>query len=171
MSSVADCVAGARELALYGLLRQRLVLPKLVTAPAAGTEWTLTVPPGTLWELLSVREQLVTSAVVANRTASIRVADADANTVGRFPPAAVQAASLTQAYSWYAGLGAVANVGEQNAPLPSPPLTLLGGWSVRSVTTNIDAGDQLSLVVAVVREWALADIRLQLQWIEERGDR
>ena len=53
--------------------RVRRLVP--VTSPAAGADWLTTVPAGHVYDLVSVQEQLVTSAVAGTRNARLQVND------------------------------------------------------------------------------------------------
>lgn len=121
------------------------------TAPAAGSDWTVTVPAGKVWRVLSVRASLVTSATVANRAPALTVSDGSAVFL-TVPAPAVQAASLTGVFDWYeyASAQAVGNV--QAAALPE--LIIPAGFVLASSTAAIAAGDQWSApVVYVIETW------------------
>jgi hypothetical protein len=160
-----ELIGGALGRSVYELLRQRLVKEVPVASPAAGAEWSTVVPAGTTWELLSVQETLATSAVVANRVASVQVPDASAARVLRIAGGGLDAASLTTMETFAAGLGTTENVSHHQAPLPAPPAILPGGWQVGSLTTNIDVGDQYSAILVVVREWSTQNVQASLDWL------
>lgn len=160
---IQSAVTSMRGLALYEYLRMRLVRPMPVAAPAAGAEWSVTVGPNVIWEVLAVQFQLVTSAAVANRNAMLRVTDnlnAEAFRVG---PQAVQAASLTNTYSYLPGFGYASGTGRQQVGWPSPPPVLLPGYVLGTTTSAIDVGDQYSLVELQVREWSVG----QVYWLSD----
>lgn len=116
--------------------RSRIVLP--VAAPAAGADWTLIVPAGHLYRVLSVYAQLVTSAVVNTRVARLALGDG-VRTFLDLPPAASQAASLTRRYAWAPGVsGSSQGTGVESY---LPDVTLSAGWTIGSVTDLIDVGD------------------------------
>lgn len=108
-------------------------------APAAGADWSVTVPAGELWELRSVFAQLVTSAAVATRGARLVVNDGTAAFL-TLPAPATQAASLTGTYTW-APHGPQLALAQANIGFV-PELSLMPGWSIASSTAAIDAGDQ-----------------------------
>lgn len=122
------------------------------TNPGAGADFTVTVPAGARWQLLGLNYQLVTSAAVATRTSQL-VIDDGANVVFQNTQAAGQAASLTEQYC-YTPLGGNSPVA-QGASLLSlaPSAFLAAGYRIRSVTANIQAGDQYSLINPWVLEW------------------
>lgn len=164
---LAEAVEGARSLGLYELLRQRLQKEILVVAPAVGVEWSATVPPGSTWELLTVRHSITTSAVVANRIPGLRVTDSDGGFVLRIPPSGQVAASSSQGLSFASGIGGWVNLGEMVSPLPSPPILLPSGWIIRSLTSALDVGDQYAASILTVREWSATAMRTALGWLED----
>lgn len=155
---------------LWAMLGMQLVRSVPVAQPAAGAEWTQPVSPGAIWEVLAIRARLTTSATVANRTASVVYLDADGNELDRFGPAGVIAASSAATFCWSQGYGATNTQGPNHAPLPTPALPLIGGWSVKSLTSNIDATDQLSGLILTVREWTLGRIEQFTELLLEDAD-
>lgn len=122
------------------------------TDPAAGVEISETVPTGARWRLHGLVVPLVTNATAANRLVQV-VVDDGTTIFNRFPAVAVQAASLTVQYS-AAALGAASvAAGADNIILLPTPLDLLQGWRVRTVTTNLQAGDNFGAPQLRVEEW------------------
>lgn len=119
-----------------------VILTKTGTDQAAGTEVTETVPTGEVWKLLAVRFQLVSSGTAATRTVTLNIDDGS-NIVWRRTSPGTQTASLTRNYLYLADLvgedAAFDGNGDIKLFLPSTPL--LPGWRVRTITTNIQAGD------------------------------
>lgn len=114
---------------------------KLVTTtnPAANAEFTVSVPTGKSWLLLSVSVALVQGATDVPQP--ILVIDDGANTLMEsFGSSAAQAVSTTCQYTWAPGLvltgqiGATTNVHSQGG-LPEGYVVPSGG-RVRSVTVN-----------------------------------
>lgn len=110
-------------------------------APAAGADWTYTVPVGQSLSVETLQFSLTTSAAVANRQVQV-VIDDGTNELWRWVAPAVQAASTTVEY-----VGAQSSVessgvraGVQSFELPN--IVLLPGYRVRTITTNIQAADQ-----------------------------
>lgn len=127
--------------------------PRAVAAPAAGAEFTISAPGQGLWRVVSLAFRLVTDANVANRAVSL-VASDGTTTVWRASASAVQAAGVTIDHGVYAGSSAALLTGSVAVfALPSDGLLLLPGWSLRSVTGNIQAGDQYSAIGALVEEF------------------
>jgi hypothetical protein len=152
-------------LAAEELLRARLVRQINVPSPAAGVEWTQTVPGGVIWELLSVKLRLVTSAVVANRQTILQCRDQDDVILRAGSNNVNIPASSTQTVT-FENVGATTNLGSViQGLLPSPPFVLQSGWKVGTLTNGLDAGDQYSLVTLTVREWSedeVLDICLEI---------
>lgn len=117
--------------------RSRLV--QVGDTPAAGADWSVKVPGGHAWRLISVYAQLVTAAAVADRQVNLVLNDNIADFLV-LPPVAVQAASLTNTYSWVEH-GNQAQVGTVQA-LELPEVILPAGWTVKVSTTNLQAADQ-----------------------------
>jgi hypothetical protein len=123
------------------------------TTPGAGAEVSETVPTGARWELLAFRAQLVTSATVANRSPQL-VLDDGANIFSVSETIFAQAASLTLRYDWFQGATLTGTVQGLDVPVPLQIANRLGaGFRIRTLTQNIQAGDQLSAVQYLVREW------------------
>lgn len=120
-----------------------------VPQPAAGADWTITVPAGVLWRLVSAFGLLATSSAVANRTAVLSIGDGDTEFC-RIPATGVQAASLTESYTWGVGLDSENTGPSQSQAIPE--YVLHAGAIVKSATANVDVGDQWSAVVLYVIE-------------------
>lgn len=110
------------------------------TDPAAGAEISETVPTSTRWRVRALSCQLVTDATAANREVSL-VIDDGATTIFTSPAGFTHTASLTRRYS-------AAPIGAQTAPTQGtdrqiviPDLELPAGARIRTVTTNLQAGD------------------------------
>lgn len=121
-------------------------------APAAGADFSVTVPTGARWRLYSVIASFVTSIAVANRE-MVLVIDDGATELARIPQGVAQVASLTRAYSFYeaAERNTIAQAGAFTAALPIVPL--LAGSRIRSAVANIDAADQFGAPQVLVEEW------------------
>ncbi len=131
--------------------RVRRVVP--VPSPAAGAEWSVSVPGGVLWVVRAVKGRLTTSAVVANRRPDLKVSDGSIDLFG-IGALTNQAANFVDDWSWVAGYAS--NVGgfspgDETNYFPEFPL--YGGYIIRTVTRNIDAGDQWSAIVVTVDEY------------------
>jgi hypothetical protein len=123
------------------------------TVPAAGAEITEVVPTGARWRLYGMRFSLTTAVAVANRLTNVVIDNGAAPTDGQFPANAVQAASLTVAYTG-GQLGAVSNPAGADAIILLPaPIPLFAGWRWRTITANIQAADQYTAPTYLVEEW------------------
>jgi len=118
-------------------------------APAAGADWSVTVPAGKVWRLVSVQATLTTAVAVANRSPRLIVGDGDA-TFLTIPPVAVQAASLAGVFDWLEHGSAYTTAPDQVLSLPA--LVLEAGWTVGTSTTAIQAADQWSAQQLLVLE-------------------
>lgn len=122
------------------------------TDPAAGAEWSETVPTNARWRLINVRAALVTDATVANRIPAITIDDGT-TIVFAMPSHANQAASLTFTYHGFAAAtNGFASGLTIAVPIP-PDLVILPGWRVRSVTSALQAGDNWGAPQLWVEEW------------------
>lgn len=120
--------------------------------PAAGAEFSETVPTAARWRLMGVAFTLVTDATVANRIPNLIVDDGAAEIL-RVSAAAAQTASTTIEYSAIAG-GYSGGSGATRINLPLPAdLILSAGYRVRSETNAIVAGDNYSAPQLLVEEW------------------
>lgn len=120
--------------------------------PIAGADIAIPVAPGTVWKIVSIQAQLVTSAVVGNRVVGMAVTDGTL-TFRKIGGIVTQAASQTIQYTWLKDLGFVSTAnggwGDMNVAPPGP---LLGGWSIITNTLLIDVADQWSNIIVDVVE-------------------
>lgn len=140
-------------------------------APAAGAEWTYTVPAGQSLSVETLQFSLTTSATVANRTVQV-IIDDGANELWRWVSPNVQAASATVEYVGAQSsveYGAVRN-NVQAFELPS--IVLGPGYRIRTLTVNIQVGDQytaqrlaelIAQSVTAVQRWP--DVPLQSGYV------
>lgn len=128
------------------------------TAPAVATDFTYTVPGESVWQLVAVTAKLVTDGTGANRTPSFTVTDGTA-TLFQLPIGVAITATLTTQVSWIYG-SAFTNTSLTGAKLgvALPKLLLPAGFTFGPVTTNIQAGDQWSIINATVYEVFRGDI-------------
>lgn len=115
-----------------------------VPQPAAGADWTLTIPAGHVYRLLSLYAVLASSAVVATRVARLAFTDG-ARTFLDLSAGASQVASLTRRYAWLPSVGPSAVGSGILSALPD--VALGAGWTIASLTDAIDVGDQWSAIV------------------------
>lgn len=126
-------------------------------SPAAGANFTLKVPGGKAWELVSVRATFVASAQAANRDVVLSLNDAHGNVDYAVQTLASITAGLTRQLSYAVDVGTVTGSATQiTLPLPA-------GWymlpdeTIALTVGSADAADQLSAVRAVVLETNTGD--------------
>lgn len=122
--------------------------------PAAGAEVSDTVPAGKAWRVISVLVALVTSATVATRRTHL-VIDDGTTTFYRRGSNATQAASLTQNYL-FCGEGPEASARGTFVADPLPQIDLPAGARIKTVTENIQAGDDYGAPQYYVEEYDAA---------------
>lgn len=154
----ADALSMTLAVASERLLESRFTLPVFPPQPAAGADFTFNVTGGNMWELLSFRATLVTSAAVANRVPSLNFSDADGKLLATFGTGTNVVASTTSQYTWAIGVGYTVLTSPFLLGLPSPAIPLPNGYRISLGTVALDAADQWSNIRMVVREWAEADI-------------
>lgn len=122
------------------------------TNPAANAELAETVPAGARWRLRSLLASLVTDANAANREVALLIDDG-ATVYFATTPGANHAASLTRRYcaspAGVRGIGAAAN----EIAIAIPDLVLPAGHRIRTLTTNLQAGDDWGAPQLCVEEW------------------
>lgn len=163
---LSEAVAGALEVNLAELLRQRLVQELTPVKPAVGAEWSVKVPNVAYWELLSIAYVLTTSAVVANRRTTVQVLDGNGLVVGEVDAIAVQAAGVGQQYVYSEDVGTPQTLVADSQGLPAHGVPLTPGWSIATKTALLDVGDQYSAIVVVIREWSFEELVRQAEWLE-----
>jgi hypothetical protein len=121
------------------------------TDPAAAAEITETVPLGARWRVRAVSFSLVTDANPANREVTL-VLDDGTTILYTSPSGFTHVAATTRRYS-------AAMIGAQTAPAQAtdrqivlPDLWLPGGSRIRTVTTNMQVGDNYGAPQLLVEE-------------------
>ena len=123
-----------------------------IANPAAGADWSQTVPAGVTWILRAVTATLTTAVSVAARQASLQVTDATPHLLLDSPGGSTEAASLGDVYSWFNGGGGFIEGLSVAGGLPAE-FRCPAGWIVQTKTANIQAADQWSNVVLTVEEF------------------
>jgi hypothetical protein len=114
--------------------------------PGAGLDFSFQATAGQRWRVQSLVASLTTSAAVANRQVHALVQDSGGTTYWNESALAVQAAGTTVVYSFGPGLTPQTTTdGVQIVGLPSN-LILAQTDLIKTATTNIQAGDQWSLI-------------------------
>lgn len=124
----------------------------VISAPAAGADFTVSVPAGARYRLISLFATLTTAVAVANRGVTL-VVDDGVNILGQYPAQTVQAASLAVGYTFGDSVTGQASV-QGFESVSTPGMMFLGqNWRIRSVTSNIQAADQWSAGRMLIQEW------------------
>ena len=165
-----DYLSSALGEAAASLLAQRLVKPIIVPNPAVGTEILVKVPGGVIWEVLSLRFRLVTSAAVANRVVNVIYTDNDNTEYVRMPTHTNQAASATVDFNFWPGVATEVVTTPMVFAIPTPPIPMVAGYRIQTATAAIDVGDQYSAVRLLVREWSELDATQELVDMVEQFD-
>lgn len=122
------------------------------TDPAANTEFSETVPANARWRLLAVSVALVADANAANRETTL-IIDDGATIVAEIPSGTAQTANQTRRLTFARNVQRFATAQALGIAAPLPDAILMGGYRVRSVTTNIQAGDNYGAPQLWVEEW------------------
>lgn len=125
---------------------------RAVSQPSAGSDWFLRAPGNAWLRVVSLVATLVTDATVMDRRVRLVAGDRSNRWWGAISSVA-QAASATVEYGAYEGAdtGGSATLA-LTLPLPTGGLLLRPGHQLESVTLNLQAGDQWSLVNALIDE-------------------
>jgi len=125
-------------------------------AVGAGTDPAYTVPVNTRMRIIACSAELVASAAVASRIASLQISRGGV-IAGQVTTQLAQLATLTRRYGWASGCA---------SPIPTPPsaealglpfLLYLEASDVISLqTTNLQAGDQWTPISLLVESWVTA---------------
>lgn len=121
-----------------------------VPNPAAGAQFSVTVPGDQAWRVLSVAALLTTSAVAGNRSCALLADDQQSVYLAADADVAITA-NLAVTVSWALGLitstsvatGGVASAGLSDLVLPP-------GHRLRSAVTAFDVADQWSSIAIAV---------------------
>ena len=130
-----------------------------IQSPAPGADFTIVVPDaGNVWEIVAIRARLVTSAAVANRLVHCVIKDAAANEVYRVGADLAITAGITTIFSFSSALAAIVGGHTTNNDIgyPIPEGHYLPRWTIGSLTTLIDTGDQWSQISVWYRQLGLS---------------
>jgi hypothetical protein len=143
---------------------QRRRYTATVAAPAVNTEWTQTVPPGKVWEVLSIQASLVTDGNAATRQVSLSLTDPVVAylVLGAFT---TQLASLTRRYTWFPGAAPYAI--STDIVSQTPPLIMQPGSVITSATASRQVGDQWSAVQINVIESTIGSQPVEVEGIPD----
>ena len=125
----------------------------IVANPAAGADWSTTVPAGQQWAVQAVYFELTSDATVANRLVHLLFQDSANKTLLKVGYPTAQTASLTWGYNAAQGMATQANnQATQSCAIPVG-LILTPGFKIGSSTTNLDPADQYGNVALLVVEY------------------
>lgn len=142
-----------------------------VTAPAAGADWTLTCPGESVWAVYATTARFVTSAVVANRAPKLVITDGS-NTMFDITDDVAITATLTTQISWLSLLGYQDTaIAAASLNIGTPQIVLQPGWTIGTVTSLIDVGDQWSRVFVNVVESFAGERDRERQILDQMTDR
>lgn len=132
--------------------RKWAVISTQVANPAAGADWSITVPAGSIWRVLVIRAVLTASATVATRVPILQVKDAAGNTIFDVPPAATLAAGGGANMNWSAGANSI--VSNNSRFMQGLPMGMIlpEGAVISSSTVAIQTGDQWSAINLLVEQ-------------------
>jgi hypothetical protein len=146
----------ANTVTVTGSITPASTVPVIVTtaiaSPAAGAEWTTTVPANEVWELMSIRCQFVSSATAATRSVRF-VTDDGTNIITRMGSDKSQTAGNTLLYNAFRFVNPFTPADLSNYPIPLPWIFLAAGYRIYSATGAIQATDQYSAIVISYRKY------------------
>jgi hypothetical protein len=125
---------------------------QLVSVPAAGADFSITVPSNLIWRVSSVIATLVTSATVATRITHL-VIDDGTNVVSDSVMRNGVTASSTQLMTWGSSFQQAAPSDNSQPGYLEDGLVVPAGFRIRSLTTALQAADQYSAIYLLVEEW------------------
>lgn len=120
--------------------------------PGAGSELAETVPTGARWRLRAFEFEFRADATVANREV-VLVFDDGATIYARHPGGVAQTASQNVRYTFGPQGDRVAGAVVLAHAVPTTDPTLLAGHRIRTVTSNLQAGDDYTDPTYQVEEW------------------
>lgn len=150
----------ARFLGSDGRIHPGVKQPFAVANPAAGSDWSVTVPGGVMWRVVSAIARFTTSATVANRSVSFTVM-VDGLLVYRtaaFSPITASSAAVVSLLPGSAQAGAAGTAGLNVFNVPDTWLT--PGCVLSSLTGGIDPADQYSAIAVWIEELYFTNAKL-----------
>ena len=177
---VSDVIQPIAAVSVNGHVRIPRIHPEpnqvVAADPAAGSEFSGSPPDNFAWILLAVQATLVADATVANRDARL-IIDGGGEDAIVFAHSGVlsQTAGLTQRHVWTMGsavpttvptlfaAGLLHTAAVQHVSSLPYPIWLVPGYRVRSLTTNLQAGDNWGAPTLIVEEyddvWGVRQVR------------
>lgn len=123
------------------------------TNPAAAAAFTLAMQGEYFTRPLSVVFQLVSDANAANRAIRVTYETAGGTVYARTMASPVQVASKTVLYQFFVDAGTVQGVADTFSQSGLPPVVMSPTDVLAIRVANIQAGDQLSAIVAVLERF------------------
>ena len=124
-----------------------------VANPAAGAGFVVNAPVGMIWRINSLRFQLVTSVVVANRTVLVQVFDG-ADELGSIISTYVHPASITAVYSLVDGQIFPTALFSSNVGIPwNGRVWVDSGYGLRILVAFMDGADQITDIRGRAEAW------------------
>lgn len=125
------------------------------TAPGAGADWSTSPGPQELWEVVSVTATLTTSATVANRNVQLIIDSGSPTPLFISTANAAIPASTTATFN-ASQINQTSTLITTTVFAALPPRNLLNNLDrIRTLTQNLQAGDQWSSIFLMVRNWEL----------------
>ena len=128
------------------------ILLTAVGAPAAGVDWSYTVPFGAHQVIRSVTALFTASAAAANRFPVLVIDDGAGDIVAELPVTSVIIANQGMQLTWAPGLNPL-NVNNVQTMGLNGEMRIRAGWRIRTLTAGIQAADQWSAIVVVVESF------------------
>jgi len=124
----------------------------VVPNPAAGADWTQTVPAGTEWIIRSVTGILTNAVAVANRVATLEARDGAGVVLFQADINQTLVAGNVYNLSWFPGALVAAAANVDNGGMPQE-CRLPAGFVIRTVTAGLQAADQWSAIALLVEQF------------------
>lgn len=126
-----------------------------VANPAAGADWTYTVPAGVTQSLISVRAVLTTGATAPTAPVILRITSPTGQIIADVAALSTQATGVAVTYMWSAGAQSTSSTNFQQMSLPTG-LRLLPGSTIQTITAGIVATDQWSAITITYTQFISA---------------
>lgn len=126
-----------------------------VANPAAGADWSYTLPANFAYKLQSVFATITTSGVSGTRIPRLSISDGAGNLLARIQVAGGTAGSLTHNYVWMLGVVSTTTSAELHKSMALCNMILSAGWVIEVATDLIQAGDQWSNIQLSFERWRL----------------
>ena len=151
----------ARFLSLEARILTGIKQVVTIARPAAGADWTTTVPGGEQWRVLAGRFSLTTSAAAPTRLIQVPIT-VDGIEIFRAVDSTAVPASTTRndSIAWSAAPTLVGQQNQQNF-IQIPLMWLPQGATIASLTLGLDVADQYSAVNLYVERYLLSNQALE----------